>query len=43
MGIRQIMKGAGLIASLPERRKARAVKNALEGQVTSVCPASILQ
>jgi len=43
MTIRQIMKSACLIVSVPEKRKAEAVKNTLEGQVTNMCPASILQ
>jgi len=43
MSIRQIMKSACLIVSVPEKRKAEAVKNALEGQVSPTCPASILQ
>jgi glucosamine-6-phosphate deaminase len=43
MGIRQIMKSACLIVSVPEKRKAEAVKNALEGPVSNMCPASILQ
>ncbi len=43
MSIRQIMKSACLIVSVPEKRKAEAVKNTLEGQVTNMCPASILQ
>jgi glucosamine-6-phosphate deaminase len=43
MSIRQIMKSACLIVSVPEKRKAEAVKNALEGEVTNICPASILQ
>jgi glucosamine-6-phosphate deaminase len=43
MSIRQIMKSDCLIVTVPERRKAEAVKNALEGQVTNMCPASILQ
>jgi glucosamine-6-phosphate deaminase len=43
MSIRQIMKSACLIVSVPEKRKAEAVKNALEGQVLPMCPASILQ
>jgi glucosamine-6-phosphate deaminase len=42
MSIRQIMKSACLIVSVPEKRKAEAVKNALEGKVTNICPASIL-
>jgi len=43
MSIRQIIKSACLIVTVPEKRKAEAVKNALEGQVTNMCPASILQ
>ena len=43
MSIRQIMKSACLIVSVPEKRKAEAVKNALERPVTPTCPASILQ
>ncbi|MCX5637325.1 MAG: glucosamine-6-phosphate deaminase [Planctomycetota bacterium] len=43
MSIRQIMKSKCIIVTVPEKRKAEAVKNALEGQVTNMCPASILQ
>lgn len=43
MSIRQIIKSSCIIASVPDRRKARAVKDALEGPVTNTCPASILQ
>ena len=43
MSIRQIMKSACLIVTVPDQRKAEAVKNALEGKVTPMCPASILQ
>ena len=43
MSIQQIMKSACLIVSVPDKRKAEAVKNALEGQVTNMCPSSILQ
>jgi len=43
MSIRQIMKSACLIVSVPDKRKAEAVRNALEGKVTNMCPASILQ
>jgi len=32
-----------VLAVVPERRKARAVREALEGPVTPQCPASILQ
>lgn len=43
MGIRQILKSKQLVVTVPDLRKARAVKNALEGPVTPQCPASILQ
>ncbi len=43
MSIRQIMKSRHIIVSVPEERKAIAVKNAIEGIVTNMCPASILQ
>lgn len=43
MSIREIMKAATLICSVPDARKAKAVKAALEGPVTPLVPASILQ
>jgi len=43
MSVRQILKSRTLICSVPDRRKAEAVKNTLEGAVTNLCPASILQ
>jgi len=43
MSIRQIMKSKCLIVTVPDKRKAEAVKNALERKVTPMCPASILQ
>ena len=43
MSIRQIMKSECLIVTVPDERKAKAVENALEGEVTPMCPASILQ
>lgn len=43
MSIRQIMKSGCLIVTVPDKRKAEAVKNALEGPVTPMCPASIMQ
>ncbi len=42
MSIRQIMAAATIICSVPEARKAKAVKAALEGPVTPQVPASIL-
>lgn len=43
MSIRQIMAAARLICSVPDARKAKAVKAALGGLVTPQVPASILQ
>jgi len=40
--VRQILKSKCIIASVPDKRKAEAVKNALEGPVTNMCPSSIL-
>jgi glucosamine-6-phosphate deaminase len=37
------MKSARLVATVPDKRKAEAVKNALEGPVTPMCPASIMR
>jgi glucosamine-6-phosphate deaminase len=43
MSVRQIMKSDCIIASVSQRRKAQAVKSAIEGNVSNMCPASILQ
>lgn len=43
MSIRQIMKSRHIICSVPDARKAIAVKNAVKGPVTNDVPASILQ
>ncbi len=43
MSIRQIMRAARIICSVPDLRKARAVQQAVEGEVTPAVPASILQ
>lgn len=43
MSIRQIMKSKSMICSVPDERKAEAVKNCLEGKVTNLHPASVLQ
>ena len=43
MSIPQIIKSACIIVSAPDRRKTRAVRDALEAKVTNMCPASILQ
>jgi glucosamine-6-phosphate deaminase len=43
MSIKQICKSAHIICSVPDNRKARAVKNSLEEKVNNLVPASILQ
>jgi glucosamine-6-phosphate deaminase len=43
MSIRLIMKSKSIICSVPERRKAMMVKNCMEGPVSNLFPASILQ
>src|SRR6478736_4925746 len=43
MSVRQIMKSKYIICSVPDRRKAIAVKNCLKHEVSNLYPASILQ
>jgi glucosamine-6-phosphate deaminase len=43
MSIQQIMSAGTIICSVPDKRKAKAVKASLEGSVTPKVPASILQ
>ncbi|HJQ82273.1 MAG TPA: glucosamine-6-phosphate deaminase [Lacipirellulaceae bacterium] len=43
MSVRQIMKSRAIICTVPDERKAEAVRNAVEGEVTPSVPASILQ
>ena len=43
MSVKQIMKSNAIICSVPDARKAEAVKGAVEGTVTPLVPASILQ
>ena len=43
MSIRQILKSKSLIITVPDLRKADAVRKTIEGQVTPDVPASILQ
>ena len=43
MSIKQIMKSRHIICSVPDSRKAEAVKNTLEQTVSNLYPASILQ
>lgn len=43
MSIRQIMKSAAIVCTVPDARKAVAVQKAVEGRVTNLHPSSILQ
>jgi glucosamine-6-phosphate deaminase len=43
MSVRQIMKSAAIVCTVPDARKAEAVRNAVEGDITPNVPASILQ
>jgi glucosamine-6-phosphate deaminase len=43
MSIRQIMKSKAIICTVPDLRKANAVKNTLEKPVSNLVPASILR
>ena len=43
MSIPQIMKSKRIVCTVPDQRKAEAVKNTIEGEVSPSVPASILQ
>lgn len=43
MSVKQIMKSASIICSVPDERKAQAVKDSVEQQVSNLFPSSILQ
>lgn len=43
MSIRQILKARKILCIVPDNRKAQAVKSCLEGEVSPMVPASILQ
>ena len=43
MSIRQIMKAQTIVCTVPDERKAEAVRNCLHGEITPLHPASILQ
>ena len=43
MSVKQILKSKHIICSVPDRRKAEAVKNSLEQKISPLYPASILQ
>lgn len=43
MSVRQIMNSAAIVCTVPDARKAEAVRKTVEGAVTNQAPASILQ
>ncbi len=43
MSIKQIMKSRQIIVTVPDERKAKAVKDALEGDISPMIPSSILR
>jgi glucosamine-6-phosphate deaminase len=43
MSVKQIMKSRHIICSVPDNRKAEAVKNCVEQKVSNSYPSSILQ
>lgn len=43
MSIREVLRARRVIVTAPDQRKAGAIRNAVEGPVTNVCPASALQ
>jgi glucosamine-6-phosphate deaminase len=43
MSVKQILKSAAIVCTVPDARKATAVKGAVEEPITPDVPASILQ
>jgi glucosamine-6-phosphate deaminase len=43
MSVREILRARTLICAVPDARKAEAVRCAIEGPVSNLCPSSILQ
>jgi glucosamine-6-phosphate deaminase len=43
MSVKQILKSQQIICSVPDSRKAKAVRDCFENPVSNICPASILQ
>lgn len=43
MSVKQILKSSAIICTVPDERKAAAVKTAVEGPLSADCPASALQ
>ena len=43
MSVQQILKSKAIICTVPDRRKAKAVRDCLQGQISPLHPSSILQ
>jgi glucosamine-6-phosphate deaminase len=43
MSVRQILKAKEIIAVVPDARKAQAVRQCVEGEISPMAPASILR
>jgi glucosamine-6-phosphate deaminase len=43
MSVNQILKSHTIICTVPDQRKAKAVKDSVDGPVSPFCPASILR
>jgi len=43
MSIPQIMKSRRIVCAVPDARKAKAVRDAVQGPLTNLCPASVLR
>ncbi len=43
MSISQILRSHNIICTVPDARKAQAVRDAVQGSITNMCPASALQ
>lgn len=43
MSVKHILKSKSIICSVPDSRKAEAVKNCLDGEISNLHPASVLQ
>jgi glucosamine-6-phosphate deaminase len=43
MSVRQILRAARIVCTVPDARKAQAVKTAAEGEIGPLAPASILR
>jgi glucosamine-6-phosphate deaminase len=43
MSVRQILRAKEIIVTVPDARKAPAVKTCLEGEISPIAPASILR